>query len=142
MTTGFDYIRERLFFSRKRSSPSLEISADADVLTMLQELTKGQEFSAEELAAMLLKQAVIEHYQIKSENMQHWEELSPRQKEVAALACLDYTNAEIAEKLDIALTTVKTHMREILRKFDVHGRHQLRFMLRRWDFGSFNNQKP
>ncbi len=142
MTTGFDYIRDRLFFSRKRSSPSLEISADADVLTMLQELTKGQEFSAEELAAMLLKQAVIEHYQIKSENMQHWEELSPRQKEVAALACLDYTNAEIAEKLDIALATVKTHMREILRKFDVHGRHQLRFMLRRWDFGSFNNQKP
>jgi DNA-binding NarL/FixJ family response regulator len=142
MTTGFDYIRDRLFFSRKRSSPSLEISADADVLTMLQELTKGQEFSAEELAAMLLKQAVIDHYQIKSENMQHWEELSPRQKEVAALACLDYTNAEIAEKLDIALATVKTHMREILRKFDVHGRHQLRFMLRRWDFGSFNNQKP
>jgi DNA-binding NarL/FixJ family response regulator len=142
MTTGFDYIRERLFFSRKRSSPSLEISADADVLTMLQELTKGQEFSAEELAAMLLKQAVIDHYQIKSENMQHWEKLSPRQKEVAALACLDYTNAEIAEKLDIALATVKTHMREILRKFDVHGRHQLRFMLRRWDFGSFNNQKP
>ncbi len=142
MTTGFDYIRDRLFFSRKRSSPSLKISADADVLTMLQELTKGQKFSAEELAATLLKQAVIEHYQIKSENMQHWEELSPRQKEVAALACLDYTNAEIAEKLDIALATVKTHMREILRKFDVHGRHQLRFMLRRWDFGSFNNQKP
>jgi DNA-binding NarL/FixJ family response regulator len=141
MTTGFDYIRDRLFFSGKRSSPSLKISADADVLTMLQELTKGQEFSAEELAATLLKQAVIEHYQIKSENMQHWEELSPRQKEVAALACLDYTNAEIAEKLDIALATVKTHMREILRKFDVRGRHQLRFMLRRWDFGSFNNQK-
>ena len=142
MTTGFDYIRDRLFFSRKRSSPRLEIYADADVLTMLQELTKGQEFRAEELAAMLLKQAVIEHYQIKSENMQHWEELSPRQKEVAALACLDYTNAEIAEKLDIALATVKTHMREILRKFDVRGRHQLRFMLKRWDFSSFNNQKP
>ncbi len=142
MTTAFDYIVDSLFYFRKRSSPRLEIPADADVLAMLQELTKGQEFSVEELAAILLKKAIIEHYQIKSENTQHWETLSPRQKEVAALACLDYTNAEIAERLDIALATVKTHMREILRKFNVRGRHQLRFMLRRWDFSSFNNQEP
>lgn len=142
MTTGFNYIMDSLFYSRKRSSPRLEICADADVLAMLKELAKDQEFNAEELAAVLLKQAVIEHYQIKSESMQHWEELSPRQKEVAALVCLDHTNAEIAERLGIALTTVKTHMREILRRFNVRGRHQLRFMLSRWDFSDFGNQDP
>ena len=142
MTTGFNYIVDSLFYFRKRPPSRVEIPVDADVLAMLRELTKDQEFSTEELAAILLKKAVIEHYQIKSENTQHWEALSPRQKEVAALACLDYTNAEIAERLDIALATVKTHMREILRKFNVRGRHQLRFMLRRWDFSGFSNEGP
>jgi len=141
MTTGFNYIVDSLFYSRKRSSLKLEISIDADILTMLRELAKGQECNVKELAAILLKQAVVEHHQIKSENMQHWEDLSPRQKEVAALVCLDHTNAEIAEKLDIALATVKTHMREILRKFNVRGRHQLRFMLTKWDFSGFGSQK-
>jgi DNA-binding CsgD family transcriptional regulator len=138
MTTGFDYIFDSLFPSRKRSRPEIVISADEDTLDMLRELTEGQDFSAEELAALLLKKAVIEYYQTKSINVQHWDELSQRQREVAALACLNNSNAEIAQKLDISLGTVKTHMREILRKFNVRGRHQLRYMLKSWDFSGYD----
>jgi len=140
MTTGFDYIFHSLFPSRRRSLRTLEITADENILAMLGELAEEQELNAEELAAMLLKKAVLEHYQTKNKNVQHWEDLSQRQREVAALACLGFTNPEIAEKLDIGSETVKTHMREILRKFDVRGRHQLRFMLRRWDFSSFEDE--
>ena len=138
MTTGFGYIIDSLFPSRRRAPHTLEISTDEDVLSMLKELAEGQDFNAEELAAVLLKKAVIEHYQSKSENLQHWEELSQRQREVAALACLNYSNAEITQKLDISLGTVKTHIREILRKFNVRGRHQLRYILRGWDFSAFD----
>ncbi|MBL7164740.1 MAG: hypothetical protein ISS57_19300 [Anaerolineales bacterium] len=138
MTTGFGYIIDSLFPSRRRTPHILELPADEDVLSMLDELAHDQEFSAEELAALLLKKAVIEHYQTKSENMQHWEALSQRQREVAALACLGYANGEIAQKLDISLGTVKTHIREILRKFNVRGRHQLRYILRGWDFSAFD----
>ena len=138
MSTGFDLIFESLRLSRKRpSSPTLEIPADGAVLAMLQELAQAQGKSVGEVAATLLKVAVTEHYRTSDENIAHWEALSDRQQEVAALACLNFTNAEIAARLDIGLETVKTHMKEILRKFEVRGRHQLRYILRRWDFSSF-----
>jgi len=136
MTTGFDYILDSLLHSRRGSPSVIEVPLGVEIWAMLAELARGQDYSVEELAAILLEQAVIEHYETKSENVRHWEELSQRQQQVAALACLGYTNAEIALKLNISLTTVKTHMREVLRKFNVRGRHQLRYMLRRWDFSA------
>lgn len=142
MTTGFDYILNSLLPSRRRAAPTIAVPLGAEVRAMLEELARGQDIPLEELAATLLAQAVVEHYEAKSENLRHWEELSQRQQQVAALACLGYTNAEIALKLNISLTTVKTHMREILRKFDVRGRHQLRYMLRRWDFSAFDDSPP
>jgi len=104
---------------------------------MLEEMADGEEYSAVELGGMILRLAVIEHYRTKNKNLRRWEELTDRQKEVAAMVCLGATNAEIAQELEISLTTVKTHMREVLRKFDVRGRHQLSYMLRRWDFSNY-----
>lgn len=72
---------------------------------------------------MILRLACSEHYRTKNTNLRLWEDLSERQKEVAALA----TNSEIVTKLDISLGTVKTHIGDVLRKFDVRGRHQLRY---------------
>ncbi len=138
MSTGFDYILNSIIPSRRHARSENLIPAAEEVMSMLEELAEGQDFSAEELGALLLQKAVAEHFQTKSINLQHWEALSQRQKEVAALACLNHTNAEIAQKLDISLGTVKTHMRAILRKFEVRGRHQLRYILRRWDFSSYD----
>jgi DNA-binding NarL/FixJ family response regulator len=137
MTTGFHYIFDSLFPSRKRASSTIELPAEEDILVMLDEMADGEEYSAEELGGLILRQAVIEHYRTKNKNLRRWEELTDRQKEVAAMVCLGATNAEIAQELEISLTTVKTHMREVLRKFDVRGRYQLRYMLRRWDFSNY-----
>lgn len=137
MTSGFDHIKDSLSRALRRP-PKLEVSLDEDSLGMLREMTKGQEYDVEELASRLLTQIISERYQATDENIRHWESLSRRQQEVAALACLGYSNAEIAEKLHISPETVKTHMSEILRKFNVRGRHQLRHILRRWDFHSFD----
>ncbi len=142
MTTGFDLIVQSLFPSRRGSSPRIEILTDEDTLAMLEELAHGQPFSSDELAASIFKNAIQDHYKTKNHNVQKWEDLSERQKQVAALACMGYTNAEIAEKLNVSLTTAKAHIREILRKFDVRGRHQLHYVLRRWDFSSFDEDNP
>ncbi len=142
MTTGFHYIFENLFPSRKRLTSTIELPAEEDIKVMLEEMADGEEYSAEELGGIILRQAVIEHYRTKNKNLRRWEDLSERQKQVAAMACLGYTNAEIAEKLNVSLTTVKAHIREILRKFEVRGRHQLRDILRRWDFSSFDVNNP
>ena len=109
---------------------------------MLSELAHEQAISKEDLAMEMLGREIIKQYQSKIINILNWESLSERQQEVAALACLSYTNADIAEKLDISLETVKTHIKVILRKFKVLGRHQLRYILRKWDFSDFDFPPP
>ncbi|MBC8508828.1 MAG: helix-turn-helix transcriptional regulator [Chloroflexi bacterium] len=109
---------------------------------MLHEIADEQGIRFEDLAANFLEEITVKRYQSTNNNILNWESLSERQQEVAALACLGYTNAEIAEKLDISLETVKTHMKQILRKFKVRGRHQLRYILSRWDFSDFDFPPP
>ncbi len=142
MTSGFDFIFESLFNSRRRSLSGLFIHPRVDVIAMLREMAREQNISIEELATDYLEEISIERYQSTNANVQNWESLSERQQEVAALACLGKTNAEIAEGLAISLETVKTHMKEILRKFNVRGRHQLRYILRKWDFSDFDFPPP
>ena len=111
-------------------------------MAMLNELAYERGINMEDLAMEMLGKEIIKQYQSTNSNIQNWESLSERQQEVAALACLGNTNAEIAEKLDISLETVKTHMKVILRKFKVRGRHQLRYILRKWDFIDFDFPPP
>jgi len=142
MTSGFEFIFESLFNSRRRSSPNLLLHARGDILAMLGELALEQGISVEDLAMGYVERETIKDYQSTNVNVQNWESLSERQQEVAALACLGNTNAEIAERLDISLETVKTHMKVILRKFEVRGRHQLGYVLRKWDFSDFDFPPP
>lgn len=138
MTSGFDFIYGRLFKSRRRSLPGLLTHPRGDVFAMLREISREQNISIEDLATSYLEEITITRYQSTNTNVLNWESLSERQQEVAALACLGNTNAEIAEKLNISLETVKTHIKVILRKFKVRGRHQLRYILRTWDFSDFD----
>jgi hypothetical protein len=45
---------------------------------------------------------------------------------VAALICLNYSNAQIAARLSISITTVSTHVRNILTKMGLHSKVELR----------------
>lgn len=51
--------------------------------------------------------------------------LTPREREIAALVLRDYPNAEIAERHNVSLPTVKTHVRNVLRKLGVKNRREL-----------------
>ena len=52
-------------------------------------------------------------------------ELSGREREISVLVAREFTNEQIGEKLDISELTVKTHLRNIYSKTDVHDRGQL-----------------
>ena len=142
MTSGFDFIYDRLFNSRRRSLPHVVVPVRRDVLAMLNELAYEQGLGIEDYLASAVEEIAIKRYQSTNSDVQNWESLSERQQEVAALACLGNTNAEIANTLAISLETVKTHMKVILRKFKVRGRHQLRYILRKWDFSDFDFPPP
>jgi DNA-binding CsgD family transcriptional regulator len=48
--------------------------------------------------------------------------LTPRQRQVLALAALEYTTGDIARLIDREPKTVESHLASIYQKFHVHGR--------------------
>jgi len=50
--------------------------------------------------------------------------LSDRELDVLRLLCTDLSGPEIAEKLMISVNTVKTHLKNIYSKLDVHGGYE------------------
>jgi DNA-binding CsgD family transcriptional regulator len=70
--------------------------------------------------------AGLSQYQSVEKNWPRWESLSPRERDIAALTCLGYTPE-----------TIKTHVRNVLLKFGVKSKSELRHILTNWDFSGW-----
>lgn len=103
---------------------------------MLEQLAAEEGRLVEDLVADLLWSAVADR-RSAVEFLQPWDKLTPRERQVAALACLGYTNHEMAERMVISSNTVKTHVRHVLRKFNVASKSELRQVLAGWDFAEW-----
>ena len=90
-----------------------------------------QEVEDEVVAAGLV------HLQTADWLKQCWNNLSPREQEVAALTCLNYTNRQMAGRMHVSTETIKTHIRKVLEKFDLHGKAELRQALSDWNFSDW-----
>src|SRR5690606_2567976 len=101
-----------------RLLPEQIIRLDAELFLSLEELAARQGRPVRDLVWDALVAAVrADHAQ--TSNDRRWAELTPRQRDVAALACLGYTNGEIAERLVISVNTVRSHMRGVLDTYHV-----------------------
>ena len=78
--------------------------------------------------------AGLTYYYSSDVLLNQWESLSPRERDVAALVCLGYTNKEIGLRLSISPETAKTHLRNVLIKFNLYTRSELKLSLKDWDF--------
>ena len=116
---------------RRNGRPSLV--DNAELLALLTHLAAEEGRELTTLVEELLYDAIAERHKA-AENLEPWQELTPREKQAAALACLGYTNLEIAERMVISSNTVKTHLRHVLHKFNVNSKSQLREVLAGWDF--------
>jgi DNA-binding CsgD family transcriptional regulator len=118
-----------------RTEP-LRFHLDAASDQLLQILADAEQRSAEDVAADLLRGA-LEDRRLAEHNMARWDTLSPREQQVAALICLNYTSRQIAARLRISPETVKTHTRNLLVKFNLRTRVELRELLGDWDFNAW-----
>jgi len=80
-----------------------------------------------EFAQAMIKQSLYSQVE-QSDLMQ---KLSIREKEIAQLLALGMTNKEIAKHADITEQTVKTHLKTIFEKLDVHTRLELAILINR-----------
>jgi DNA-binding NarL/FixJ family response regulator len=63
-----------------------------------------------------------------------WPTLTPREMEVAWCIRLGYTNQQIAQALGVSVSTVKSHVHNLLVKFHTNSRWQLRAVLDEMNF--------
>ena len=90
----------------------------------------------DQLAQELLAAGLTEYYSL-DELWKKWEALTPREKEVAALVCLGYTNRQAAARMSVTPATVKFHLHNVLDKFELESRSQLQQLLEEWDFSAW-----
>ncbi len=79
----------------------------------------------------------LDRYQSTEKLWVKWETLTPREQNVAALTCLGLTNREISARLFLSPETIKTHVRNVLFKFGVKKKTELRRILAGWDFSAW-----
>lgn len=119
----------------------LVLSLSDEMLDILRELAEREGRSPHEAAGHLLGLALFQR-QAADEKLRTWRDLSPREREVAALVTLGYTNREIAARLVLSVETVKTHIQHIQYKFRVKRKHDLRIALAEWDFRAWDVSEP
>jgi DNA-binding CsgD family transcriptional regulator len=128
---------ERAFRGRPRSSPVEPFNLDVDTLRSLEWMAEREKSTPGDIATQILGSALRGHL-AQEELWRRWQSLSPREQEIAALVCLNYTGRQVASRLHISPQTVKTHVERILLKFDVSDRGALRKMLSGWDFSAWD----
>jgi DNA-binding CsgD family transcriptional regulator len=102
----------------------------------LKQIAAKAGISRQQAAQDLLKNALVDR-QISEAHLVHWRALTPRQQQVAALACLNFTNRQIAARLSISPQTVKAHLSNLLNRFELHSKAELRQALEDWDFSEW-----
>jgi DNA-binding NarL/FixJ family response regulator len=129
-------LRQKLSQVLKRPSGKQNYELDRPLVDALKHLAELEERPQEEVAADLLSVA-LEQRRANEDNLKIWRALSTREQQVTALICLGYTNRQISTRLTISKDTVKSHVRNILRKFDVHSKAELHHTLAKWDFSDW-----
>jgi DNA-binding CsgD family transcriptional regulator len=131
---AFEYLWRRIHPAKK--TVRLMLTLDSSSAEQLDTLAQQANTSHQEIAQKLLKTALTNH-QVAEINLARWHGLTPRQQQVAALACLNFTNRQIAARLGISPQTVKSHMRNLLHRFELHSKNELRHALADWDFSEW-----
>ena len=105
----------------------VRINDDQDPQT-LNEWDAGVRIGVRQVALDMLRFGMRYQWTIEA-NLRAWEQLTVREQEVAALVCLGHSNREIANRLSIAPSMAKTHVRNVLQKFHLNAKVELMMIL-------------
>jgi len=120
----------RLGFKRRTRC---HFQLDEELIQALRAVAQEEQRTEDEVVAKLLSSSLA----LRNEaalNLRNWESLSDREKQVAALTCLRYTNRQMAGLLHLSPETIKSHMQSALKKFGLRRKVELRLQLSQWDF--------
>lgn len=119
-------------------NPASLIQLRPELLTAVEKIAARDGRTIGEVANDMIHFALYED-QIAERTIQTWQQLTPREQELTAVIWLGLTNPQIAERLSISENTVKTHIRNILAKFNTNGKESLREKLSGLDLSDWTD---
>lgn len=120
-----------------RPDSRVRIGLDGETFSLLAKFAQQNDQSIEQAAAGWLKLQAAE-YKRDSQVAQLWRTLGDREQKVVALCCLGYSDQEIADMLDIAYGTARTHLYNAIYKLGIRKKSELLVLLGSWDFSDFD----
>lgn len=110
------------------ANAAMTLELEAALARRLRQAALSRGRRPEELAAVLLARGLDQaaRQTLAAEALQS---LTPRQQQVAWRIARGYTNHQIAHELVVSPETVKTHVRNVLEKFEAHSKAELRVLL-------------
>ena len=133
---GIWHTFQKLFRPGVNIPSQRSFALDGDLLLSLEQLARHRRSTPREVAADLLARE-LQAVEVERETWEKWQALSEREQQVAALICLQYRTNQIAQRLQIAPETVRSHVHNILNKMKLPNRIALRQSLADWDFSSW-----
>ena len=116
-------------------------SLDVGLAEAMRLIAKQERRAEEDVVADMLLVA-LDQRRLAELSLERWSRLSQREQEVTALVCLKLSNLEIAERLVVSVETVRSHVRSVLQKLDLHSKAELRLMYADWDFSLWLENWP
>ena len=118
--------------------PGSEYFLESELAARIEALARAEQRPPADVAADLLNWE-LERRRQNEHLWELWDQLSRREQQVTALACLGFTNRRIGARLALSPDTVKGYLRNIFYKFDVHSKQELRWLFKEWDFSGWND---
>lgn len=112
------------------------VGLDIHLIKRLETMAQKEGKTTAELLHELLDES-IERRSSADAWLKVWKSLAPREKQVASLTCLGFTNDEIGRQMSISSNTVKTYVKKILSHFNLRSKIELRGCLEDWDFSDW-----
>ncbi len=121
--------------------PTRRYHLETHLVKTLHGLAQTEQRPVRDVASDLLVSVLVQH-RAQQELLQCWASLTPREQEVTALICLGYTTNQVAVRLYITPSTIKSHVHKVVHKFAIENRNELRRLLSEWDFSQWDIPIP
>jgi DNA-binding NarL/FixJ family response regulator len=102
----------------------LKDASFGELLQTIKAVHRGHTFCSPRIAASVFARIAELSRQRRQRDMFPEVRLTPREMQIYRLLAMGLTNKEIAQQLNISLSTTKNHVHNILEKFRVHYRHE------------------
>lgn len=109
-------------------SSRLEFVLDPELAFRLRRLARARGQVPQVLLFELLARG-LDHEAQRTQTEQVLQSLTPREQQVTWLILRGHSNYQISVTLHISSETVKTHVRHVLQKFELHSKADLRLLL-------------